>query len=341
MNYKYNILFIFSFILMVASCEKDDDTTSIQVPENDRTEQQAIDNDSLIMYLNTHYYNSSLVNSLENPTMEDLIISELLDGETLPTNTSLLINDVQTMITTYLEVEYVYYILKIKQGDGEYSPNFTDAIRVSYNGFLSDGTVFAQSAFQQPIELTSTIQGWNRVFPQFNVSNSFTSNVDGTVSFEGSGMGAMFLPSGLSYFSTYKSGIPTYSNLMYKFELLQAESRDHDLDNIPSHMEISQSNDSDLLIDTDEDLFLNFLDSDDDGDGTATASEIKIDTYSDMTLEGLQTILDAIELMSNQFISPISTLPDGTFTANIITLVDDNGNGIPNYLDVTESDTIE
>ena len=45
--------------------------------------------------------------------------------------------------------------------------------------------------------------------------------------------------------------------------------------------------------------------------------------------------------MSNQFISPISTLPDGTFTANIITLVDDNGNGIPNYLDVTESDTIE
>jgi hypothetical protein len=72
-----------------------------------------------------------------------------------------------------------------------------------------------------------------------------------------------------------------------------------------------------------------------------TASEIKIDTYSDMTLEGLQTILDAIELMSNQFISPISTLQDGTFTANIITLVDDNGNGIPNYLDVTESDTIE
>ena len=56
-----------------------------------------------------------------------------------------------------------------------------------------------------------------------------------------------------------------------------------------------------------------------------------------MTLEGLQTILDAVELMSNQFISPISTLPDGTFTANIITLVDDNGNGIPNYLDVTET----
>jgi len=41
--------------------------------------------------------------------------------------------------------------------------------------------------------------------------------------------------------------------------------------------------------------------------------------------------------MSNQFISPISTLADGTFTANIITLVDDNGNGIPNYLDDTES----
>ena len=336
MNYKYNILFIFSLIMLVASCEKDD-TTVASVPENDRTEQQVIDNDSLVVYLSTHYYNSSEVNALINPTIDDLVINELLDGETLPTNTALLIDFVEEKSTTYLAVDYKYYILKIKPGDGGYSPRFTDLVRVSYNGSLTDGSVFSESAYQQGIDLTNVIQGWNRVFPEFKVSNSFTSNIDGTVGFQGYGMGAMFLPSGLCYFSAYKSGIPLYSNLIFKFELLQAEPKDHDFDNIPSHMEVSESNEFDLLIDTDGDLFRNFQDTDDDGDGTATSDEIKIEPYTNATEQGLQDELGAIELMSNQFISPISTLADGTFTANIITLVDDNGNGIPNYLDDTES----
>jgi hypothetical protein len=149
-------------------------------------------------------------------------------------------------------------------------------------------------------------------------------------------MGAMFLPSGLGYFSNFVTGIPSYSNIAFKFELMQMELNDHDSDNIPSYMEVSDSNEFGLFdFDTDGDLIYNYIDRDDDGDGTATASEIKIDPHSDMTLEGLQTILDAFELMSNQFISPISTLADGTFSANIITLVDDNENGIPNYLDDT------
>tara|TARA_B110000483_G_scaffold89694_1_gene110767 strand:- start:690 stop:1712 length:1023 start_codon:yes stop_codon:yes gene_type:complete len=340
MNYKFNLFLIFSLILMLSSCEENENAIT-QVPANDRTEQQVIDNDSLLMYLSTHYYNSSLVNSLTNPTMDELVISELLDGETLPTNALLLIDGVETKSTTYLDVEYVFYILKIKQGEGVYSPRFTDLIRVSYNGSLTDGSVFSESVFQQGIDLTTVIQGWNRVFPEFNVSNSFTSNIDGTVGFQGYGMGVMFLPSGLGYFSTYNSGIPLYSNLIFKFELLQAESKDHDSDNIPSHMEVSESNEFDLLIDTDEDLFLNYLDSDDDGDGTSTSNEIQITTYSDTTLAGLQSILDAINLLSNQFISSISSSSDGIFSANVITLVDTNDNGIPNYLDATESDTIE
>ena len=95
-----------------------------------------------------------------------------------------------------------------------------------------------------------------------------------------------------------------------------------------------------LGIDTDEDKVYNFNDSDDDGDGTATSDEIEIEPYTNATEQGLQDELGAIELMSNQFISPISTLPDGTFTANIITLVDENENGIPNYLDDTETETV-
>ncbi len=336
MNYKYSILFICLLILTVVSCEKDENTVAA-VPPNDRGEQQVIDSISLKSYLSTHYYNSEALNSLANPRLEDLVITELPDGETLPINTTLLIDDVEQNSTTYLEVDYKYYILKIKPGEGE-SPNFSDSVRVNYSGSLTNGNVFDSSAAPVVFDLVYVITGWSRVMPEFKTSGSYVSNPDGSVSYNGYGMGAMFLPSGLGYFSTYRSGIPSYSNLVFKFELVQMEFNDHDSDNIPSYMEVSESNEFDLLIDTDENKVFNFNDSDDDGDGTATSDEIQIDSYTNETEQGLQDELDAILLSSHQFISPISTLADGTFTANIITLVDDNGNGIPNYLDDTESE---
>ena len=332
MNYKYSILFICLLILTVVSCEKDENT--VAAPPNDRGEQQVIDSISLKSYLSTHYYNSAAVNSLANPRLEDLVITELLDGETLPINTTLLIDDVEQHSTTLLEVDYKYYILKIKPGEGE-SPNFSDSVRVNYSGSLTNGSVFDSSTTPVVFDLVYVITGWSRVMPEFKTSGSYVSNPDGSVSFDGYGMGAMFLPSGLGYFSTYRSGIPSYSNLVFKFEIMQMEINDHDSDNIPSYMEVSVSNEFDLLIDTDEDKVYNFNDSDDDGDGTATSDEIEIEPYTNTTEQGLQDELGAIELMSNQFISPISTLADGTFSANIITLVDDNENGIPNYLDDT------
>ena len=91
----------------------------------------------------------------------------------------------------------------------------------------------------------------------------------------------------------------------------------------------------------DNGTYENISDLDDDGDGTDTSDEILLDSYSNPTEQGLRAELDAIELMSNQFVSPISSLADGTFTANIITLVDSNDNGIPNYLDATESASLD
>ena len=333
MNYKYSILFICLLILTVVSCEKDENTVAA-VPPNDRGEQQVIDSISLKSYLSTHYYNSAAVNSLANPRLEDLVITELLDGETLPINTTLLIDDVEQHSTTLLEVDYKYYILKIKPGEGE-SPNFSDSVRVNYSGSLTNGSVFDSSTTPVVFDLVYVITGWSRVMPEFKTSGSYVSNPDGSVSFDGYGMGAMFLPSGLGYFSTSKTGIPSYSNLVFKFEIMQMEINDHDSDNIPSYMEVSESNEFDLLVDTDENKVFNFNDSDDDGDGTATSDEIQIEPRTNETEQGLQAILDATILLSNQFISPISTLADGTFSANIITLVDDNENGIPNYLDDT------
>ena len=343
MTYKYNILFICSLIISVISCSPDEEDDAVSVPENDRTEQQVVDNDSLVGYLNTHYYNSTEVNAMANPTIADVVITELPEGETLPSGTALLMSAVETKETTYLDVEYQYYILKIKQGEGASSPRFCDEVRVNYSGYLTDGTNFDGSSFPVKFDLVSLIPGWSRVMPHFNTASSYVSNSDGTVSFDGYGMGVMFLPSGLGYFATPRTSIPSYSNLIFKFELLQTETADHDSDNIPTYMEVAEEGDLNLYNkDTDGDLIADFNDTDDDGDGTLTKDEVRVETYTEDTRVALETILNALELESNQFLSPIKFQSNrNNYTANRITITDSNGNETPNYLDDTESNRVE
>jgi hypothetical protein len=342
MKYKYNILFICALIISVISCSPDDEDSIVSVPEKDRTEQQVVDNDSLLGYFNTHYYNSTEVSALANPSMADVVITELLDGETLPSDVTLLMSAVETKTTTYLDVEYEYYILKINQGSGSESPRFCDKVRVNYSGSLMDGTNFDGTSIPVNFDLVSVIPGWSRVMPEFNVANSYSSNSDGTISYDGYGIGVMFLPSGLGYFATYSGSIPSYSNLIFKFELLQTETMDHDFDNIPTYMEVIEV-DYDLYgKDTDEDLVVDFVDGDDDGDGTSTADEVRVETFTETTRGALEATLAALTLESNQLISPVKYNTDrNNFTANRVTILDSNGNGIPNYLDDTESEIIE
>jgi len=342
MTYKYTILFICTLIFSVISCSPDEDDV-VSVPENDRTEQQVIDNDSLVGYLNTHYYNSAEVNAFANPTIADVVITELLEDETLPSDATLLMTDAELKTTTYLDVEYEYYILEIKQGEGASSPRFCDKVRVKYAGSLLDGEEFEVKSTPIDFDLTGMIPGWSRVMPHFNTSSSYVSNTDGTISYNGYGMGVMFLPSGLGYYATYSGSIPSYSNLVFKFELLQTETADHDFDNIPTYMEVVEQGGLNLYDkDTDGDLIPDFNDSDDDGDGTLTKNELGVETYTESTKEALEAILDNLDLDANQLITPIKYNTDrNNFTANLITLVDTNENGTYNYLDDTESNTVE
>jgi len=97
MKFNYNILFISLMIVAVMSC--DDDNNGGDAPaivENDRTEQQVIDGDALLSYLSTHYYNSTEINALENPTVDDLVFTTLLEGETVPSDATLLSSVVET-----------------------------------------------------------------------------------------------------------------------------------------------------------------------------------------------------------------------------------------------------
>ena len=316
MKFKLYI-FLIAILLLGFSCGDDDDDGVIEVPEADRTEQQVIDNDSLVTFLQSHYVDASLLTNNSTILLNEIEINQLPDDGELPNpnQNSLLIDMVETLTTTYFDVEYEYYILKINQGGSENSPNFSDKVRVSYEGTLMDDTVFDSSSTPVDFDLTSTIAGWGRVLPEYNNAEDFVINSDGTVTYNNPGIGIMFLPSGLGYYSAAAGSVPVYSNLIFKFKVFQSELNDHDFDNVPSHLE-DLNGDYDLTNDdTDDDTFADFVDSDDDNDGTLTIDE-DLEPDSDITVD------------RDGDGDPTNDIGDGDPTND-----DTDGDGIPNYLD--------
>ena len=316
MKLKLQILLI-SILFAGFSCGDDGADDVIEVPEADRTEQQVIDNDSLVGYLQTHYVNESILINNQSILFNDFEINELPEDGNLPDpdQNTLLIDLVETFTTTYFDVEYEYYVLKVNQGGSDNSPNFSDKVRVSYEGTLMDNTVFDSSISPVDFDLTATIAGWGRVLPEFNNAEDFIINSDGTVTYNNPGIGIMFLPSGLGYYSAAAGSVPVYSNLIFKFKIYQSEVNDHDFDNVPSHLE-DLDGDYDLTDDnSDDDSFADFVDSDDDNDGTLTIDE-DLEPDTDLTVD------------RDGDGDPTNDIGDGDPTND-----DTDGDGIPNYLD--------
>jgi len=321
MNSRIYILSLLIIVLAFASCNKDDDETTVN-PPRDRGEQQVIDNDSLVGYLETHYYNSSFFVGNLNPRMDNIIISELptdSEGNYLslpdPSNNTLLIDAVETKTTVHAETDYKYYILRINQGGGADVPNFCDNIRAIYRGNTQDDEVFDSTVNPVVFDLSSLVSGWSRVFPEFNTAENFVLNDDGTVEFSNAGVGVMFLPSGLGYYSSGTSGIGPYSNLIFRFEFYQTEVNDHDNDNVPSYLEDLNNDVSLLNDDSDEDQFPDYVDVDDDGDGVLTKYE-DLEPDTDLLVDR-----DGDGDTTND-------IGDGDPTND-----DTDGDGVPNYLD--------
>lgn len=335
MKLKTYVLSTLCLLLILSSCKKDDDSFE-EIPLRDRTEQQLADLDSLKNYLSTHYYNRATFEVPGNHTISEIIIKELpkdASGNFLPMpdaeNNQLLIDAVEAKTTKYLDVDYQYYILSLNEGGGE-NPHFSDKVRVNYNGFLPTGKSFDGSTTPVNMDLTNVIHGWSRVFPEFRTAEEFIENTDGTVSYNNYGLGVMFLPSGLGYFQNPPQGssIPAYSNLMFKFELLQSEITDHDGDGIPSYLE-DLNGDGNLWNDnTNEGQLPNFMDNDDDGDRILTINEMTRQTYTVNTNLGEQEpVLDTtIEFERSR------TVKDGIITIKTLKFVDSDGDGVWDHL---------
>ncbi|WP_422105057.1 hypothetical protein [Winogradskyella sp.] len=340
MKLKSFIVAFFSLTIVVTliSCG-DDDGPSIVVQERDRTEQQAADSDSLIDYLSTHYYNSSFFETGTNHEYSDIIITELEAGEDVPAGHTLLLDAVgDPRTTTFFDVEYEYYVLNLNQGGGE-APRFTDQVSVRYEGIsVTTGDVFDSLASSRILNLQGNIfttigaiRGWQLVIPTFNTATDFSID-NGFVNYNNYGLGVMFLPSGLGFYSGTNTGT-SYDNLVFKFELLRFEQEDHDGDGIPSYIEDIDNNLEVEDDDSDEDQLANFIDADDDNDGVNTRDELVATTYIvDTTMGDEEPVLGANEYEVSR------TEVDGIITINTVRADDTNNNGILDYLDESVSE---
>ncbi|SDS57226.1 FKBP-type peptidyl-prolyl cis-trans isomerase [Formosa sp. Hel1_31_208] len=314
MNIKKSLLIIMVFIGVILACTPDEIEFTVP-PPRDRTEQQIADNDSLLNYLETHYYNkSAFADTSLDYSVDDIVIMELpkdSEGNYLelpdPDDNELLINDVVTLTTSFQDTTYDYYVLDLNPDAIGPEPNFTDDVSIIYSGQLPNGTVFDSTPNAITLDLIQVIPGWRDVLQDFNTAEDGpTVNPDGTIGYSNYGFGVMFLPSGLAYFNAPPggAGIAPYTNLIFKFELYDAAPNDHDNDGVLSHFEDLNGNNNITDDDTDEDDIPNFFDPDDDGDGVLTINEdLNNDgdpTNDDSDMDGIPNYLDEDSTESNE-----------------------------------------
>ncbi|CDF78601.1 FKBP-type peptidylprolyl isomerase [Formosa agariphila KMM 3901] len=296
---------------LVFTCKSDDDGDDIiDVEVRDRTEVYEEDKAAIDVYLDTHFYNYDEFD-FENPYSEandsfqvvfDTIAGENSDKIPLSQRPELISKQVAD--SEEEDLIYTMYYLMVREGEGEVI-HFTDRAHVQYSGTLLDGTIFDSTITPVGLSLSSiggeygVVDGFKEGVIEFKTSTSNSENGDGTVTYHKHGIGATIFPSGLGYFSASTTKIPQYSPLIFTLRTPGVTYLDHDNDGVYSYLEDINNNGDVYDDDTDGDGIYDVLDLDDDGDGVFTIWE------------------DLDE--------------DGDPTNDI------GANGIPNYLDPTET----
>jgi len=299
MKEKGVLLFI-ALLAILSSCSSDDSSDVIVVPPRPLAEVEAENDADIREYLQTHYYNYE---EFENPPA-DFNFKIVLDTITGDTKDKIpLIDQVSTMTIAVssetfnldedVTVDHTLYYLAAREGIGE-SPTVGDSTFVAYEGQLLSGEIFDSNITYTWQYLPFFLRGYAAGVSQFKVGGEVISNIDGTVDITGSGIGLMFIPSGLAYFDNppLGSGIFNYDILVFQVDTgLFIESTDYDNDGIPSFMEDLNNNGNLSDDNTDESVELSsgfgfipdHLDIDDDQDGILTRDEIIIDNAGNIS----------------------------------------------------------
>lgn len=356
---KSTILFL--VVISLFSCKNDDDTASAYIIP--LSEQAPVDDAAIIEFLTNNYFNEeefitpptdfnfdikfygneTITGVDENGDGDILDTNEIAGGHTrkplsyyidvdplLPQNNGITI---ETETINVRGVDHTLYILKVIQGQGVGQPKFCDEALLSYEGITLDKNVFdnAHSFDPSNFDLTAVIKGFSESASKFNVASGANDNGDGTITYQNYGVGAAFMPSGLGYYSDFRTNIPVYSPLIFKLKVYGATELDHDNDGVPTYVE-DLNGDHDLENDdTDSDGIFNFRDVNDENDPVLTREEVT-NTY---VIYDNGVDVDPVLLPGEE---EIDRAIDYTEVPNKITITrriykDTDGDGIFDYLD--------
>lgn len=256
-----NIILVALAAIFIYACSSSD-----SIDEFDAEAQALIDNDSLVKYLKNNYYDLTL-DSIKPLTTGK---TALLDDPKLKSKT-----------VTESDIDYTLYYYVIEEGTPDPVkgyPTKLDSVLATYQGsYLAKTTqltVFETQNSATWFTLDAVVRGWAHSLIHFKGGKNITNN--GPITYENGGKGFLIMPSGLGYGNIESVIIPANVPLIFRVNLFDIiENTDHDLDGLPSYLEIENTSieSNPLLVDTDADLLPNYKDADDDGDGKLTKDE--------------------------------------------------------------------
>jgi FKBP-type peptidyl-prolyl cis-trans isomerase FkpA len=257
-----NILIVAIASILIYACS----SNSPFLPVFDHGAQALKDNDTLVKYLTNHYYDVSIDS-----------IKPIVAGKTA------LIDDakLKTQDVVFNDVDYKLYYYITEQGIPDPvkgNPTVMDSVLTKYQGSQITTTtaieVFETQKAATWLTLDAVIKGWSYGFTHFKGGKNITAN--GPITYQDTGKGFLFIPSGLGYRNTGNGTIYGNTCLVFRIELLDlVENTDHDNDGLASYLEIVDAAvESDpTKVDSDGDFIPNYKDADDDNDGTPTIKE--------------------------------------------------------------------
>ncbi|HLW14684.1 MAG TPA: hypothetical protein VKX30_04215 [Flavobacteriaceae bacterium] len=230
---KKVILALFAVSVLVISCKKDDDNKDESLKPRDRGEEAIAAQNQIEEYLTNYAYNYEDFESPVEGFDYRVVIDSILPGsDKIP-----LIEQVEYKMVEdpyEPEVKYKLYYLKVAQGEGK-PVDGAEAAHITYEVWnLETNELLEQTNSSEPkafvIDNKSTNAGLKEALKEFNASDGFIENEDGTISYQDYGIGAVFVPSGLAFFNNPPLSTPIgyYNQLIYTFHVIGVSEKDED-----------------------------------------------------------------------------------------------------------------
>ena len=269
----YLLITLIVFSIFLSSCKKDDDSDLDAEPPRDLQEQYIAENDSIIEFMKTHFYNYADFENIGGNQNPELIIDTIAGDNA---NKTPIFDQVKTMEIEVKDendnivIHKLYYEV-LREGSRD-NPTVADSVFVSYKGLLLDNKIFDQRKSPIWLEAKNVVRGFQEFLPKIK-RGSIKINADGTYQFDNFGIAFAIFPSGLGYYNNGTGNIKPYSPLIFQVNLLTLNRTDHDNDTVLTVFEDIDGDRNFDNDDTDDDGFPDYLDPDDDGDEILTKDE--------------------------------------------------------------------